>query len=245
MENYFNKVITLLNKVHELEQENLGKAVVMITEAILQGRSIFIFGASHAGILAEEVYYRAGGLVLFNPIFGNEIMLDVEPITRTSEMERLLGYGEVLARKSQIKSDDVIIIHSVSGRNPVAIDMAMALISRNVKIIGITNLAYSLHTNSRHPSGKRLYELCDVVLDNHGDIGDATCSIPGVEQKVGPTSTIVGSAMLHYIEVEVTRNLLNAGITEVPVFYSANLDNGDSKNKEIVEKYKSQIHYRY
>lgn len=57
-----------------------------------------------------------------------------------------------------------------------------------MKIIALTNVSYSMSTTSRHSSGKRLCELADVVIDNHGDVGDAAVRIDGVAQAVGPTA---------------------------------------------------------
>ena len=104
-----------------------------MTQANLQKRSVYIFGASHAGILAEEMYYRAGGMMTINAIFGREVMLDRSPITFTSQMERLEGYGTNLAKTVSFKNQDVLILHSVSGRNPIIIDLALAAKAKDVK----------------------------------------------------------------------------------------------------------------
>jgi uncharacterized phosphosugar-binding protein len=213
---------------------------------VLNHNSIYIFGASHAGILSEEMFYRAGGLMLINPIFGRETMLDSRPITLTSDMERLVGYGAILAKeRADFKKGDILIAHSVSGRNPVTIEIAMAAHNAGAKIIAITNLAYSQSTVSRHPSGKKLYELADIVLDNHGDIGDATVSIEGIDQKVGPTSTVIGASMLNAIVAELVQRLVDDGLKEPPVFYSANMDGGDKLNHRLFEKYKTSIKYQF
>ena len=114
-----------MDVIEKDEAKSMEECVDLLTTCILNKHSIYTFGASHAGILSEELYYRAGGLMLFNPIFGREIMLDTSPITLTSKMERCVGYGTILAQsKVNFKKDDVLIVHSVSGRNPVAIEIA-------------------------------------------------------------------------------------------------------------------------
>ena len=242
---FFKKIEVLIDVVEAAEEENIRQAVELISQTIQEKRSVFIFGASHAGILAQEMYYRAGGLALFNPIFAEELMLNVEPILHTSRMEQFPGYGTILAKRVPAKPGDVVIVHSVSGRNPVALDLVMELQKLPVKVIAITNVAYSSATSSRHPSGKRLFELSDIVIDNHGPVGDAACTLEGLEQKVGATSTIIGSILLHQIEVDVVAKLVEAGISNVPVFYSANLDGGFEKNQNVIAGYAEQIHYRY
>ena len=92
------------------------------------------------------------------------------------------------------------------------------------------------------PSGKRLFEVCDLVIDNKGDIGDASVEIPGLPEKIGPTSTAVGAAIINAVVIEAVEKMLNDGFVP-PVFMSANLDGGDEHNAEIFDKYKDNIFY--
>lgn len=240
---YFDRILEILKEVEISESAAINETIELLTDANLNKKRIYIFGASHAGILAEELYYRAGGMMTINPIFGRELMLDQSPVTVTSKMERLEGYGTALASKIPFAEADALILHSVSGRNPVTIDLALAAKKKGVKIVALTNLEYSKQVSSRHSGGKRLFELADIVLDNHGDTGDACCSIEGIEQKVGPSSTVVGATILNTIVVEVTRKLIEQGIEHPPIFYSANLDGGDQLNQELFKKYEQVIQY--
>lgn len=242
---YFNHIYSILEKVEKLERNAIEQTIELFTTATLENHAIYIFGASHAGILAEELYYRAGGMITINPIFGRELMLDRSPITFTSQMERLEGYGTALASTVDFHTNDILIIHSVSGRNPVALEMAIAARKKGTKIVALTNVTYSSSVNSRHTCGKRLFELADITIDNHGDIGDASCTIDGIEQKVGPTSTVIGATILNTIVVETCRRLVACGVQSPPIFYSANLDGGDQLNKEIIAKYQDTIHYNF
>jgi uncharacterized phosphosugar-binding protein len=203
------------------------------------------FEEEYAGILAEELFYRAGGLMAINPIFAGDLMLNTDPITHTSRMERLVGYGETLMKNVSIGEGDVLIVHSVSGRNPVSIEVAMEGKKKGAKVVALTNLDYSKSVTSRLPSGERLFEVADVVLDNHGDVGDACVKIPGLEQKVAATSTAIGSIILNSIIAETVEQLVKAGMEKPPVFYSANLDGGDELNRKLIEKYRDNIHYNF
>lgn len=242
---YMDKVTEILKVVKENESGVIQEAIDLMTEANLNKQSVFIFGASHAGILMEEMYYRAGGMMTINPIFGREVMLDRSPITFTSQMERLEGYGTSLASTVDFKENDVLILHSVSGRNPIIIDIAIAAREKGVKLIGLTNVSYSKSVTSRHSSGKILFEVVDIVIDNHGDIGDACCDIKGIEQKVGASSTVVGASILNTIIVETCQKLVDSGVKYPPIFYSANLDGGDQLNQDLYEQYKDSIHYQF
>ena len=72
---YIDKILKMLLEIDEQEQENIRQGAAKIADCIMSGHSLFIFGASHAGILAQESFYRAGGLVVFNPIFAKEFNL--------------------------------------------------------------------------------------------------------------------------------------------------------------------------
>jgi uncharacterized phosphosugar-binding protein len=242
---YMDRILELIKTIQVKEKKNMEACVELLTKTILNKNSIYTFGASHAGILSEEMYYRAGGLMMMNPIFGRELMLDTSPITVTSKMERCIGYGTILASKVNLAVDDVLIIHSVSGRNPVSIEIAIAAKEKGVKIVGLTNLEYSKSVSSRHPSGKNLYEFCDIVLDNHGDVGDACVTVEGLEQKVASTSTVIGAAILNSIVAATAQNLVKKGMKKPPIFYSANIDGGDELNEKLFEEYKDSIHYRF
>lgn len=243
---YLTIVRKLLETIEQQETEHMNSCVDLLCDCVRNKCSIYTFGASHAGILSEEMFYRAGGLMLMNPIFGREIMLDTEPITHTSAMERLVGYGTELARnRADFHPGDVLIAHSVSGRNPVTVEVAMAAKEAGATVIAITNLSYSRSVTSRHPSGKRLCDLADIVLDNHGEIGDAAVTIEGMNQKVSPTSTVAGAVMLNAIVAALVQKLVDSGMERPPIFYSANLDGGDELNRTLYEEYKDSIHYRF
>lgn len=241
---FFDKLYGNLKEVETKEKENINKAVELFDSTIRSGNSIYIFGASHAGLVSQEMFYRAGGFMLINPILPRELSLDNDPITVTSQMERLEGYGNIISKKVDLKENDLLIIHSVSGRNSVAIDMALEASKKNVKVIAITNLEYSKSVTSRHSSGKKLYELADLVIDNHGPIGDAICTFDNSEQRIGATSNIVATAILNSVVVELAEKMLEEGVEELPFFYSANLDGGDEKNLELYNKFRDQIHYK-
>ena len=241
-ETYIGIVTDTIKSAWETQREELGRAADLLAGAVTGGGGIFIFGCSHAGILAEEVFYRTGGLAVINPIFYPGFMLNTRPITLTRQLERLDGLGKVLLEKNRVGGGDVLIIHSVSGRNNVPVEMADCARGLGATVIGITNVAYSSSVKSRHPSGKRLFEVCDLVIDNKGVCGDAAVRLEGLPEPVGPTSTACGAALLNALVIETEERLLSAGVVP-PVFMSANLDGGDLHNQRIFETYKEQIHY--
>lgn len=245
MFNFFDEVNNNLNLVRTHEEENIQSLVQLMYETVENGNTIYMFGAGHAGVITQEMYYRAGGFMLFNPIFPRELSLDNEPIRITSHIERLNGYGEIIAMKADFKKNDLLIVHSVSGRNSAGIEVALVAKEKGVKVASITNVSYSKTVLSRHSSGKRLFEVSDLVIDNHGNVGDAACKIKGTQQFVGPTSTIIASAILNEVIVQLAQKFADEGVEKLPFFYSANIDGGDEKNQELFDLYKSQIKYKF
>lgn len=239
---YFDNLKDIIDKVIDTQAEALHKGAQILSQAALKGHNLFAFGCSHAGLLALELYYRTGGMALINPIRAPGLNLDVDPATMTSQMERLPDYGRIIIDAQPIGSGDVIIIHSVSGRNTVTIDAALRAKEKGATVIALTNMETTRQVKSRHPSGKNLYEVADLVLDNCGCLGDASLDIPGVPEKVAPTSTAVGAAMLNAMMAQTVALMTETGAVP-PVFVSANLDRGDAHNKEMLDRYKNNIFY--
>lgn len=240
---YWNEVRTRLDAI-EKDIEFIKKAVDVLYEAIKSGGRIFIFGCGHSVILAEEMFYRAGGLVFWNPIHAPGLTMDVRPITYTSSIERLEGYGQVIVERERLRRGDVLIVVSTAGRNPVPIDVALAAKAKGVKVIALTSLEYSREVDSRHTSGKKLYEVADMVLDNHAPLGDAVGRLPGRGYRFGAISTVTGSYILHAIEGEIAARMIAEG-KEPPIFLSANLPGteADKHNARLLQEYADQITY--
>lgn len=239
---YISALVGLLNRIGAEQEENIKKAAALIVETSRRGNDIYIFGSTHAGILAQEAFYRTGGLAVINPILPPGLTCDVKPITLTSALERQSAYGRMILEYSNMSSGDLLFIHSVSGRNGVSVEMAIAAREKNIKVICITNLEYSTASSSRHESGKLLYEVSDLVIDDCGCFGDAAIEIDNFKGKVSPSSTVTGAAIVNAICAEAAGMFLELGI-DPPIYMSANIDGGDQYNADIMAKYKDRIKY--
>ena len=180
---YTDIVVETIQKAYDSQAETILSVARLMADTIESKRNIFVFGCSHAGILAQEVFYRTGGLAVINPIFFSGFSLDTKPITMTSALERISGLGITILKQNHVKKGDLLIIHSVSGRNHVPVEMATEAKKMGINTVCLTNLDYSRNVTSRHPSGKRLFEVCDIVIDNCGEVGDAAISLQGLPEK--------------------------------------------------------------
>ncbi len=239
---YINIVSNMIKEAYETQTEQIKAAAKALAETVEAKNNVFVFGCSHAGIIAEELFYRTGGLAVINPIFFPGMMLNTRPITMTSSLERLAGLGKTIFEKNSVKSGDLLILHSVSGRNAVPVEMALCAKENGVKTVCLTNLSYSRSVTPRHPCGKRLFEVCDIVIDNKGEPGDAAVRIEGLPEKTGPTSTAVGAAIMNALTVDAINVMIEDGFVP-PILMSANLDGGDEHNDKIFAEYKDNIFY--
>ncbi len=239
IDDFFEGVMNLLKKVKETQKEVMLKVAELIKDVLKEDKLIHIYGSGHSQILAQEVFYRAGGLVPINAMLDLGTSVYAGALKSTS-VERLPGYGKLLLDYYQIEKGDLLIIVSSSGINVVPVDLALGAKERGATVVAITSIEFSKSSPARHSSGKKLYEVADIVIDNLVPPGDALLSVPGIKTKMAPVSTIINSVILHSILSMAAKILADEGI-EPPVWLSANVPGGDEFNKAYVKKYKYRI----
>ena len=236
---YFENLQRIIARISTEQAGNIELAARAVADTLENGGRIHTFGTGHSHMLAEEIFYRAGGLVNVNPILETGLMLH-ESASKSTALERLEGYGEILFDLHGIKETDILFLFSNSGRNGVAIDLGIIAREKGVKTVVITNMEHTMQGKSRHSSGKKLYELGTVVIDNCGCMGDASMRIDEIGRNVAPTSTAAGAAILNAIEARAVEMMVADGY--IPeVFSSSNVDGGDEINDAYVKKYIKEI----
>ncbi|MBS5064055.1 MAG: SIS domain-containing protein [Hungatella hathewayi] len=239
---YHHHIVEIMGTIVNESGESIEKAAQAMLKCWKNGGNIFAFGPGHAGMFAEEMFYRAGGLAVTNPLFHSGLMCNERPITLTSALEVLPGYATVILNESQLKAGDCLLIHSVAARNPVVVEMAAKARKKGIFVIGIINMDYATQVTSRDPSGKMMYDECDIVIDTKGDLGDSCIDMEQVEQKVAPTSSVLGTFIANLLILQLSELMLNEGM-KPPVYQSANIDGGAEYNAKLMETYKDRIFY--
>ncbi|WP_158560465.1 sugar isomerase domain-containing protein [Paenibacillus contaminans] len=240
MKAYFDVVKNLVSKIEETQSATIARLAERIADSVEKDGVLHIFGSGHSHMIGEDAFHRAGGLACINAMLEESLMETNSG--RATVLERLPGYAEVLMAGYDLRAGEVIVIISNSGINAVPIEMAFACKQKGLYVVAITNLDHSKQVQSRHSSGKRLFEIADVVLDNCGVLGDAEIGLDGLEQKIGPTSTLSGVLIMQLLIAEITGILQSRGITP-PVFLSQNCSGGDEHNEKLVERYKGRVRY--
>ena len=229
----------LLSRVAITQRESIAQCIKLFTEALASGKMIHTFGTGHSHLLAEEIFYRAGGLAAIYPILDERLMLHKE-VVKGSQNERLPGLAQELVDKHPIANGDVVIVISNSGGNQVTIDLVKLAQSLGAKVIAVTSINHATSKSARSSAAEKIHQLADVVLDNSGVVGDASVRVAGSPMSAGPTSTVIGGALLQSVVVGTVAECLKRGI-EPEIFLSSNLAGGDENNAAIFDKYRSLI----
>jgi len=229
----------LLGRVAITQQESVAACVDLFADALASGKMIHTFGTGHSHLLAEEIFYRAGGLAAIYPILDERLMLHKE-VVKGSQNERLPGLAQELVNQHPIASGDVVIVISNSGGNQVTIDLVKLAQGLGAKVIAITSVNHATSKSARSNAAEKIHQLADVVLDNSGVVGDALVQVAGSPMSAGPTSTVIGGALLQSVVVGTVAECLKRGI-QPEIFLSSNLAGGDENNAAIFDKYRSLI----
>ena len=229
----------LMGRVAITQQESVAACVDLFADALASGKMIHTFGTGHSHLLAEEIFYRAGGLAAIYPILDERLMLHKE-VVKGSQNERLPGLAQELVNQHPIASGDVVIVISNSGGNQVTIDLVKLAQGLGAKVIAVTSVSHATSKSARSNAAEKIHHLADVVLDNSGVVGDALVRVAGSPMSAGPTSTVIGGALLQSVVVGTVAECLKRGI-QPEIFLSSNLAGGDENNAAIFDKYRSLI----
>jgi len=220
----------------------IDEAVKLTADALEAGGVIQAFGTGHSEAFAMEIAGRAGGLIATNRIALRTLVLrgdrDVSALGG-AEFERDPDIGENLLALFDIQPSDIFMIASNSGVNGSILGVALAARSRGHKVIAVTSLDHTMKVTPKHPSGKRLSEVADVVIDNLAPFGDSTMQLEG-GIGIGAVSSITAAFIAQRITIGVAEAIRVRGKTP-PVYLSANIPGGDEHNRALEDLYGERI----
>ncbi len=235
---YFSAIQNLLSEVSEKNRWAMQHCASILAECLEKEGILHVFGCGHSHMIAEEAFYRAGGIVPIRPVLVEDVMLHKGAL-RSSKMERDPSFAETFLPLQPFQPNDVLLVISTSGRNPVPIDVARYGIEVGMKVITISSHAYH-SLISRHSTGMLLAETATIAIDNCIPQGDALVSLKGLQTSIGPGSTIINAAITNDMIVRTIELLHNRGL-DVPIFRSGNIDGAEEHNELVMKKYRDRI----
>jgi uncharacterized phosphosugar-binding protein len=236
---YRDQLFAILDDILDRQAAALDAAVDAVAAALRADHLIYLAGSGHSHILAEEAFYRAGGIAAAQAILDPELMLHLGA-ERSTLLERESGRAERVLANYPVGAGDVVVIASNSGRNAYPIEMALAARARGATTIALTSLRHARATTSRHASGKLLFELTDLVIDNGGVYGDAGLPVGTAGVRMGPTSTLVGVFLVNTLLAEAV-DRLDAEGRQVDVYQSANMQDAEAAAQALITRWRPRI----
>ena len=241
MNKFTKSIINLIEELESKENQNITLASKILFEAMKNDKVVHIFATGHSHMFGEEMFYRAGGLVQVNPIL-EPFLMQHEGAVRSTQFERLPGIAKLIYDSLDLKEGEPFIIVSNSGINSVPVEMAEIVKANNHPLICITSAEVSKGLRSRTLNNKKLYELGDVVIDNHAPYGDGV--IESKYGKIGSSSTILNSFIAQMLVFNIIDLYEEEGLIP-PIYQSANTPGGDEHNKFLYDKYKNRVKSLY
>src|SRR5215470_7829985 len=174
---YFDSTIDLLNRLNSTQMGVIQQAAELFADRIAKGGLVFLFGCGHSRMMCEEMTPRQGCFVGWHTIvelgltFHNAIV-GPNGLRQSLHLEKTPGYAEQILRNFAFGPRDVMIVISTSGIREVIVEMAEGAKRRGLAVIGVVSRAHCAQAVPAHPSGRKLSDVADVILDNGAPVGD-------------------------------------------------------------------------
>ncbi|MEJ1091730.1 SIS domain-containing protein [Microbacterium istanbulense] len=225
----------------EAEAGALDPAIALMVGALDAGGVIHAFGTGHSEAFSMEIAGRAGGLIPTNRFTLRDIVLygDRGTDVLSGVLEREPWVVDELMATVPVGEGDVFLIASNSGVNGSIVGTALWAKEHGHPVIAVTSLEHTARVEPKHPSGKRLSEVADVVIDNLAPYGDATLEVAdGIG--AGAISSMTAAFIAQLLTLGVARTIAARGETP-PMYISANIPGGDEHNSVLEDRYRGRI----
>lgn len=239
---YLVEAAAILERVASTQLAAIDRAAEICAKSIAAGGLVHAFGTGHSRIPVEELF-RHGSFPGFHPIIELSLTNHTQIVGANGQrqamwLEKVEGFGEVILRNFDFGPDDAMMIFSNSGVNAVVIDIALGAKARGMPVIAVVSLDHSARSAPRHSSRTKLVEIADIAIDNCTPAGDALISIDGLDDPVGPGSTIGFAAVVNAIKSQTALNLVTLGVP--PLVLSSSIFIGDASAQRFDDCYDEQ-----
>ena len=232
----------VLERIASTQAGPLEDASRWCADAIRGGGLVHLFGTGHSRIPVEEMFPRYGSYPGFNPIVELSMTFHTQVVGANGQrqamfIERTPGLAEVILSNFTFGPADVMIVFSASGLSAVPVELARGARRRGIRVIAVTSVEQSLSEEPGEGTDSRLLDEADLVIDLCTPHADALVSIDGLEEPVGPGSTIAAVAIVNCIKVRTAQLLVEQGAMP-PVITRASVVGADRSRELFDEAYR-------
>lgn len=241
IDDFFRRVDALKNDLLR-ERAGVENCAELIAAALRRGNAVFCAELGHG--LQGDFLNRAGGLGAvrhFSWSFTQNNAVPEALAKRPSESRANpdILQAELALEAGNVRRGDVMLVGSVSGKTMKALALADGCRKRGVTVIAFISREYSSQVDSPYPTGEKLTEIADFVLDLQVPYGDAAVAIPGYDHDLIPFSGI-STLLLGWMLWGRVMELMGADAEKPVTYRSVNRAGGreayDAMQKELNRK---------
>ena len=232
---YLEQAHAILQRIQDTQMDAIEAAADICARSIGNEGLVHLFASGHSRILIEEIFPRHGSFPGFHPMVElsltfHNLVVGSNGQRQAMYLEHVEGLGKTIMRNFVFRPEDSFIVFSNSGVTGVVVEVALQAKAIGLPVICVVSKAHCEYAQARHSSGKKLIDIADVVLDNGAPGGDAMVSVEGLEDPVGPGSTVGGAAVANALKSLVAEKLTNMG--KPPIVLTSGYFIGSEASKE-------------
>lgn len=242
---YTNRLIDLLRGLADTQNDALDRVARRCADALESGGLVHLFGSGHSVIPTLDAFPRYGSFAGILPLTDPRLMwhnvLGPGGVRELLWLERTENYIDKFLANQPLNAGDVLVVYSHGGRNSAGIEAAMYAGGRGLFTVAVTSSA-SLSRPAEHSTGKRLADVCDIMIDTGVPVEDAVVTVDGWDRPVGGSSTVVACVVSHELVTRTAAVLATRGVV-LPTFVSPTVPGATlASNDEVFAAHRERLH---
>lgn len=235
---YLDAAQAIIEQIRSTQLDAIAQAAQICSNSIAAGGLVHLFGTGHSRIPVEEIFPRHGSFPGFHPIVELSLTHHTQVVGANGQrqamfLEKVEGFGEVILRNFTFGPHDSFMVFSNGGVNAVVIDIALGAKARGMPVIAVVSMAHCMASAARHSTGQRLPDVADISIDNCTPAGDALVHIEGLNEPVGPGSTIGYATVVNALKCLIAAELTRRG--QPPLVLTSGVLIGSQASAELFE----------
>lgn len=249
---YIHQSQEIIARIQGTQMETIERAAEQCAHTIANYGLVHMFGTGHSRIFVEEMFPRHGSFPGFHPIVElsltfHNVVVGANGQRQAMFLEHVEGLGQVILRNFVFSPPDCFLLFSNSGINEVVVDVALEAKRQGFPVIAVVSLDHCTRSPALHSSGNKLPDIADIVIDNCTPGGDALVHVAGLDDPVGPGSTIGAATVTNAIKCLVAEKLVALGKPPIVLTSSVSIGHEASKKRfdECYDDYRARIRQIY